>query len=111
MTNPKYTKYKDSAKEFRFNLKAENGEKILHSEGYVSSAGCDNGIASVKTNSPIDSRYDKRNAVDGQFYFVLKAANGEIIGTSETYTTAASRDNGISAVKRVGPSAPVDDIS
>ena len=111
MNNPKYTKYKDTAGQYRFNLKAANGEKILHSEGYVSSSGCDTGIASVRTNSPIDSRYDRRNSSDGQHYFVLKAANGEIIGTSETYTTAASRDNGISAVKKVGPTAPVDDIS
>lgn len=111
MNNPKYTKYKDTAGQYRFNLKAENGEKILHSEGYVTSSGCDTGIASVKKNSPIDDRYDRRNSTDGQYYFVLKAANGEIIGTSETYTTSASRDNGINAVKRVGPSAPVEDIS
>ena len=111
MNNPKYTKYKDKAGEYRFNLKAENGEIILHSEGYVSSAGCDNGIASVKKNSPHDKKYDRRDSTNGQYYFVLKAGNGEIIGTSEMYTTTAARENGIEAVKRVGPSAPVDDIS
>jgi len=111
MNNPKYTKYKDTARQNRFNLKAENGEKILHSEGYVSSSGCDRGITSVRTNSPIDDRYDRRKSTNGQYYFVLKASNGEIVGTSETYTTSVSRENGIDAVKRVGPSAPVDDIS
>jgi len=111
MNNPKYTKYKDTAGQYRFNLKAENGEKILHSEGYITSSGCDNGISSVKRNSPFDSRYDRRNSTNGQFYFVLKANNGEIIGTSETYTTSASRENGIEAVKRVGPIAPIDDVS
>ena len=111
MTNPKYTKYKDTANQYRFNLKAENGEKILHSEGYVASAGCDNGIASVRKNSPIDSHYDRRDSANGQFYFVLKAANGEIIGTSETYTSTSGRENGIEAVKRVAPAAPVEDIS
>lgn len=34
---------------------------------------------------------------------VLTAANNEIIGTSELYSTAAARDNGISAVKRLPP--------
>jgi len=109
MTNPKYLKYKDSAGQFRFNLKAGNGERILHSESYVSSSGCDNGIESVRENSPFDERYDKRTATNGQYYFVLKARNGEIIGTSETYTTTSARDNGIDSVKKVGPSAPVDD--
>ena len=111
MTNPKYTKYKDSANQYRFNLKAENGEKILHSEGYVTSTSCDNGIDSVRKNSLIDSRYDRRDSTNGQLYFVLKASNGEIIGTSETYTSASARENGIEAVKRVAPMAPVEDNS
>lgn len=111
MKNPKYTKYKDTAGQYRFNLKAENGEKILHSEGYISSAGCDNGISSVRVNSPIDRQYERRTATNSQYYFVLKAKNGEIIGMSETYTTVAARENGIESVKRVGPTAPIHDIS
>lgn len=111
MNNPKYTKYKDNAGQFRFNLKAENGEKVLHSEGYVSSTGCDTGIESVRKNSTIDSRYDRRNTTDGQYYFVLNAANGEIIGTSESYKSMSGMENGIEAVKRVGPTALVQDIS
>lgn len=111
MQNPKYTKFRDKAGQFRFNLRAANGEIILHSEGYINSSGCDNGIASVRKNSPVDSRYDRRTATNGQFYFVLKAANGEIIGQSELYTTQAARENGIQAVKRVGPTAPVADLS
>lgn len=41
-----------------------------------------------------------KNSKNGQFYFNLKAANGEIIGTSEMYTTKGACDNGIDAVKR-----------
>lgn len=111
MNNPKYTKFKDVAGAFRFNLKAENGEIILHSEAYTSSKACDDGITSVRLNSPFDNQYDRRTAVNGQYYFVLKAKNGEIIGTSELYSSSFARDNGITAVKRVGPTAPVDDIS
>lgn len=111
MNNPKYTKYKDTAGQYRFNLKAKNGEKILHSESYINSAGCDNGIASVKANCTIDGRYDRRTSTNGQFFFVLKAGNGEIIGLSETYTSVYARENGIEAVKKVGPSAPIEDIS
>ena len=49
--NPKYELYKDKAGEFRFRLKAANGEIIAVSEGYVAMAGCMNGIESVKKNA------------------------------------------------------------
>lgn len=62
--------------EFQFNLKADNGQVILTSEGYTARQGCENGIASVRTNAPDDGRYEKRDASDGRKYFVLKAGNG-----------------------------------
>jgi Uncharacterized conserved protein len=109
MNKGKFTKYFDKNRKYRFNLKAENSEIILHSEAYESSQGCDNGISSVRKNSVIDSRYQDRTASNGQFYFVLKARNGEIIGTSELYTSTSARTNGKAAVKRVAPNAPVED--
>ena len=50
--HPKFEIYKDKAGEFRFRLKAKNGEPILASEGYTAKAGCVNGIESVKKNAP-----------------------------------------------------------
>lgn len=91
--------------ETQFNLKASNGQIILSSEGYSSLAACENGIASVKTNAADDSRYEKLTAKNGKFYFNLKAANGQIIGSSEMYETEASRDNGIASVKNNAPDA------
>ena len=44
--------YKDKADEYRFRLKARNGEIIATSEGYTSKASCENGIESVKKNAP-----------------------------------------------------------
>jgi uncharacterized protein YegP (UPF0339 family) len=82
-----------------FRLQAANGEPLLASEGYTSKQGCLNGIQSVRSNAPIQERFEKRTAADGRFYFVLKAANGEITGVSETYTTSAGRDAGIRAVQ------------
>jgi len=97
--------------QFYFHLLAGNGEKILASERYKAKASAENGIESVKKNSPDDARYDRRQAADGQHHFVLKAANGEIIGTSERYTTAASMEKGIASVKANAPSATVVDQS
>ena len=112
MANPKFQLFEDQAGEFRFRLRARNGEIILRSsEGYVSKQGCQAGIASVKVNAPFDERYDRRRASNGEYYFVLKARNGEALGISEMYQTTAGRDNGIEAVKRDAPGAPVEDLT
>ncbi|MBU7026706.1 MAG: YegP family protein [Theionarchaea archaeon] len=52
MGNPKFEVYKDAAGEFRFRLKAPNGEIIAVSEGYTTKANCLNGIESVIKNAP-----------------------------------------------------------
>jgi len=97
--------------EFYFHLKASNGQIILSSEMYNEKASAENGIASVKKNSPDDARYERKDTKNGQFMFNLKAANHQVIGTSESYTTTAARDNGIASVKENAPAAPVHDES
>lgn len=92
-------------------MKSKNGEKILSGEGYTTKSSCQNGINSVKSNAPYDSRYNRRTATNGQYYFGLTAVNGEIIGVSETYISAQARDNGIEAVKRDAPNAPTEDLT
>jgi len=52
LKNPKFEVYLDKAGEFRFRLKARNGEIIATSEGYKAKASCLNGIESVKKNAP-----------------------------------------------------------
>ena len=49
--HPKFEIYVDKAGEFRFRLKATNGQIIAVSEGYKAMAGCKNSIASVKKNA------------------------------------------------------------
>jgi uncharacterized protein YegP (UPF0339 family) len=65
----------------------------------------------VKANASNDQRYQRKTAANGQFYFTLVAPNGEIIGSSEMYTTKRSREGGIDAVKRVAPGAPTEDTT
>jgi uncharacterized protein len=52
MTDGKFEVYTDKAGEFRFKLKAPNGEVIAVSEGYTSKKSCMNGIESVRKNAP-----------------------------------------------------------
>lgn len=105
----KFEVYKDKAGEFRFRLKAANGQNILASEGYSGKSGCMNGIESVKKNAPDDARYERKTTAAGKHSFNLKAGNNQVIGTSQSYESEASRDNGIESVKKNAPSAKIDD--
>ena len=98
---------KGTNSQYYFGLKADNGQKILASEGYTTKAGCENGIDSVKVNAKDDSKYDRKTSTNSKYYFNLKATNGQIIGTSEMYESAAGRDNGIESVKSNAPGARV----
>ena len=53
----------------------------------------------------------KSNKKHLKSYFNLKAANGEIIGTSQMYENASNRDNGIESVKTNAPTAEIADLS
>ncbi len=95
--------------QFMFNLKAGNGEVILTSESYKDKQSASAGIESVKVNAGIDARYERKTAKNGQPYFALKAANGEIIGKSEMYSSVSGMENGIQSVKKNGSVATIED--
>ncbi|MCM7165993.1 YegP family protein [Enterobacter quasiroggenkampii] len=100
---------KSSDGQFRFVLKAGNGETILTSELYTSKSAAENGIASVRTNNPLDERYEKKTASNGKYHFNLKAGNHQVIGSSQLYATEQSRDKGIASVKTNGSTQTVKD--
>lgn len=107
----KFELYQDKGKQYRFRLKASNGQSILASEGYTTKAACENGISSVKTNASDDKRYERLVAKDKSPYFNLKASNGQIIGTSEMYSSNSAMENGITSVKTNAPKASIDDLT
>ena len=96
---------------FVFNLKATNGQVILSSEIYEAKKAVAKGIESVRKNAATEKRFEKREARNGEQYFVLKAANGEIIGKSEMYKAMRSVDKGIASVRKNAPAARLVDIS
>ena len=105
-----YYELKKGAK-FSFNLKAANHQVILSSQTYESKSAAENGIASVQANGTNDGSFKRKDAKSGQPYFVLKASNGQIIGQSEMYESAAARDNGIESVKKNAASTEVKDLT
>ena len=92
-----------------FRLVAANGQTILSSEMYATKAAALNGVESVKTNAPLDERYERKTNARGEPMFNLKAANHQVIGTSEGYSSASARENGIASVKSGAPFASIDD--
>ncbi len=102
-----YELSKNDKNQFHFTLKAGNSEVILRSETYETKAAAESGIASVQKNSPLDERYDAKDAANGKFYFNLKAGNHQVIGTSQMYTTSAARDKGIESVKTNGSTTSI----
>ena len=97
--------------QFRFVLKAGNSEVILTSELYKQKASAQNGIASVQANSALEERYDRKIAKNGKPYFNLKAANHQIIGTSQMYSGQQACDNGINSVKTNGSTQTIKDLT
>ena len=100
-----------SGGKFTFNLKAGNGEVILTGQTYTTKEAANNGIESVRKNAPFEDRYERRESKSGQPYFVLKAANQQIIGNSEMYSGKSAMENGIASVQKNGPGAKLDDLT
>jgi uncharacterized protein YegP (UPF0339 family) len=105
----KFEIYKDKAGEYRFRLKASNGQNIFGSEGYSKKASCMNGVESVKKNSQSPERFECNQTPSGKWTFKLKATNGQVIGTSQTYASESSCRNGMKSVANHAPDATVDD--
>lgn len=108
MNIPKFELFEsNNNNEFYFRLKAGNGEIILSSEGYKTKSSCLNGIDSVKSNSQVNKNYARLKARNGEYYFNLNTANGETIGSSETYVSKQGLKNGIKSVIRNAPIAEI----
>lgn len=113
---------KPTAKGFKFNLKANNGEIIASSQIYASLRTCKAGIDSVRRNS-VKANIEDQTVEDyakakhpkfevyqdkaGEYRFRLKASNGENICASEGYKSKTSCLNGIESVKRNAPEADI----
>lgn len=109
MPHPRFKIFESSGAQYTFNLTAANAAIILSSERYVSHSGAMRAIDSVRGNAPHEERYERRTSRRDEPYFVLKAQNGEVIGTSEMYSSASARDEGIRSVMNNAPIAAIED--
>lgn len=96
---------------FMFNLRAGNNQVILTSEVYEQKASALAGIESVRKNGPDDANYEMKTSSSSQPYFVLKAANQQVIGKSEMYSSEAAAKKGIASVKKNCVSTKIKDVA
>ena len=104
--------YIGNDKQYWFRLKAGNGEIIGKSEGYPAKQSAQHGIESVRQNSQDDDNFSIFKGFNDQYYFHLKAKNGEVIlSSSEGYISEQGVKIGIDSVRRNAPDAQVKDLT
>lgn len=103
--NGKIIVYKDG-ENYRYVLKASNGELLCTSETYVSKQSIGSAIETLKNNveNGVFSVYEDKH---GRFQYLLNAKNNRIIIVGEIYT---SRNNCINAIESVKKFATTADI-
>lgn len=97
---PYFEVFKGADRRWYFNFSAANHEIMLQSQSYSSRTAALGGVLSVQDNAHLSERYELRTAKNGQAYFVLKAANGQIIGMSELYSSNSNAKAGVEAMSR-----------
>lgn len=99
--------------EFYFNVVARNGETLSSSEMYATESSAERGAKSARTMvkklsqptptpAPKKQRFELFRSTTGKTYFRLRAANGEVVLSSQAYTTKAAAQGGIESVRENG---------
>ncbi len=107
----KYVLHPAGSAQFHWDLKSANSQTVLSSQLYATKAAAEVGIESCRANSADDARYSRLTSKGTHPFFLLKAANGETIGTSQMYSSDSARDQGIASCKVHGPEAETQDNS
>lgn len=101
---------KKSGDKYHFVLKASNGQVILSSQMYASKASAMNGIESIQKNCQNEDSFEMKTAKNGKFHWNIKATNGQIIGSSQMYSSESGAKNGIESVRKNAPGAEVKEV-
>lgn len=101
--------YKGKSGQFFFRLKAANGQTTLRSEAYNTKASAKNGVESVRKNAAREDGIELFEGKNGEHYFRVRATNGQVVGSSEGYSSSRAAVGGIDSVRRNAPDADLDD--
>ena len=92
---------------FHFNMFAKNGQIVVSSEHYTTAAAAYNGAVAVQTDGQHAAAYAVLPNTSGGFYFTVAAQNGEVVGSSQQYTTKESAQAGATAAAALMPAISV----
>lgn len=108
--NLKFEIYQDKAKEYRWRLKAANGEILGGSgQGYKAKADCKNGVERIKKDAE-KLKFEVYQDNKGEYRWRVIATNGQTIGSSsESYKAKADCEKAVDTVKKGAAKAEVDD--
>jgi uncharacterized protein len=98
---PRFETFQGKNGRFYFRLVAGNSQIVLQSQAYARKQNAQKGADAVLRHGADEQRFEHRVARNGQFYFVVKSTNGEIIGASETYVTKYNAERGARAVRAI----------
>lgn len=111
MIRPAFELKRASGGKYVFNLKSANDQVILTSQTYETKESAEDGIGSVRQNALLDERYQERVDANGHPYFLLVAANQQVIGRSQMYSSRSAMRKGIASVKKNAQIAEFVDYS
>jgi uncharacterized protein YegP (UPF0339 family) len=92
--------YQSSDSQWRFRVVAGNHRVLLSSEAYVSKQGAENGLASVLENGVDPAMYQLNQTAAGKWNLRLRAANHEVIGFTQSYSTKSNATRAIGSCVR-----------
>jgi uncharacterized protein len=93
--------------QYHFNVHAKNGEIVLSSESYTTEAAALNGAFAVQAAGTAAASYQILQNSAGGFYFTLTADNGQIVGTSQQYSSKQAAQGGVTSLMSFLPSLRV----
>ena len=97
---------------YHFRLKAKNGEIILSSQAYADKSGAKNGVQSVVKHTSDGAKFfERKESSNGAPYYVLKAANHQVIAQSQMYKSKSAMENGIQSVIKNAQEGEVKDLT
>jgi uncharacterized protein YegP (UPF0339 family) len=93
-----------------YRLKSAKGDTVLTGEGYATRMECIRRIEHVRASALNNARYERAISGNNEYYFILRAPDGERIGKSEMYPSPKLRDEGIETVLKIAPIAAIEEF-
>ncbi len=108
---PMFDKTTGSDGKIYWKLLAENGDVLMSSRGYSKESEAIDAIGAALRYARHESRFDRRETEQGQYFFRLISPAGRVLGWSEMYHSKHGRDNGIVTIRRIAQLAREESIN